>query len=292
MMRTAGGSGFGVVLLAVCVAACGGPAEPTDATRTQPVSVASPALTAIPAPGSIVACPPSDAALSLQFESPYPSPVAIPPALPAVLPTDPVPAASSVYAVGVPADAATGTPAWLYYVVGPAGAPCVVDFGEFRQVDVTQSPGEYVTAFFPGAPDEALTLVCAYIDTAKTVLQASGGDPSDCIVGGGPGGAGEQVVRLNTGVAGALLSGVVEPIDTTVPDSRTAVLYAFAISPDGKTFQAADIECSMPQARETVCSSAFAFFLAQLDATAGWGLSASTRADLVSQLVSVVAKAG
>ena len=230
--------------------------------------------------------------MSMEFESPYPTPLAILPVLPAGLPADPVPATSNVYAVGVPADAASGTPAWLYYLVGPAAAPCVVDIGAFRQVDVTQSSGEYVTAFFPGAPDEALTLACAYVDAALTALKSSGGDPADCIVGGGPGGAGEQVLKLETGIAGASLTGVIEPVDASLPDSRIAVLYAFAVATDGIGFQSADIECGMPKAKQAVCGSAFAFFLAQLDTTGGWGLGDAKRGALVSQLLGALAKAG
>lgn len=293
MRRIHGRRVFGVLALVAFVAGCGSAPTASPGPRTLPLPEAPPSPTPTPLPGAIVACPPGDSTLSMQFESPYPSPVPIPSELPAGLPADLVPVTSNVYAVGVPGDVASGTPAWLYYLVGPAAAPCVVDIGDYRQVDVTQSSGEYVTAFFPGAPDEALTLVCAYVDAARTLFKASGGDPAaDCIVGGGPGGAGEQVVKLDTGVAGASLAGVIEPADRSLPDSRTAVLYAFAISTDGRSYQSANIECGMPRAKQAVCASTFAFFLAQLNATAGWGLSATKRADLVSQLATALANAG
>ena len=276
-----------VLLLAACGASAG-----SQAPKTLPLPDPTDPPTPTPAPGAIVACPPSDLTLSNQFESPYPPPVPIPSTLPATLPADPVPATANIYAVGVPADPATSTPAWLYYLVGPAAAPCVVDIGDYRQVDATQSAGEYVTAFFPGAADEALTLVCAYIAAAKTVLKADGGDPADCIVGGGPGGTGEEVVALGTGVVGASLAGVIEPVDKGIPGSRTVVLYAFALAADGTTYQSADIECGMPKAKQAVCTSTFAFFLAQLSVTAGWGLTSATRAELVSKLAGALAAAG
>ena len=276
-----------LVLVTACAAA-GATAPP----RTIPLPEPTDPPTPTPVPGAIVACPPSESTLENQFESPFPAPVVIPSTLPAALPADVVPMSANIYAVGVPGDSSTSAAQWLYYLVGPAAAPCVVDIGDYRQVDITQSAGEYVTAFFPGAADEALTLVCAYVDSAKAILKAHAGDPADCFVGGGPGGAGEQVVALDTGVTGASLAGVIEPADKGIPGSRIAVLYAFAVSSDGTTFQSADIECGMPTAKRAVCTSTFAYFLAQLNVTASWGLTAAKRAELVSTLVGALAAAG
>ena len=287
--RAAGAIGL---VLALLVSACGSMAPSASGAKEIPLADPSVRPTPTPAPGSVVACPPSEATLSIEFESPVPSAIAMPSAIPPDLPADPIPSEANVYAVGVPGDPATGTAEWRYWVVGPAAAPCTVDLGNYRQVDVTQSPGAYVTVFFPGAVEEALTLVCAYVADALATYEASGGDAAQCLRGGGPGGTGETVVPLTTAIRGVTLAGVVEPKDKAIPSSRDVVLYAFAISADGKSFQSANAECVMPTAAAKVCDTAFTYFLAQLDSAAGWGLGAAKRGAIVKQLADAAAKAG